>query len=835
MSKPLIYPIDSNLPDVLAVLEEAPGVVLQAPPGAGKTTRVPLALLNAEWVGERKIVMLEPRRMAARAAARFMAASLGEQVGATVGYRVKLDSRVSPTTRIEVVTEGVLTRMLQDDPELQTVAAVIFDEFHERSLQSDLGLAMCLEVQKSLRADLRLVVMSATLDGEAVARLLDNAPIVTSAGRAHPVDVRYAPVKARFALGRRAFCNEVAMRLIEVLREETGNVLVFLPGVAEIRQVETALHLAGPGDQVIVAPLHGQLPADAQDRAIQLPPGGQRKVVLATSIAETSLTIEGVRVVLDCGLMRMPGFDPVSGLTRLDTLPVSQAAADQRCGRAGRQQPGICYRLWPRHQHLLAFSAPEILQADLAPLVLELAHWGLVDVGDLRILDQPPPAHLAQATELLIRLGALHRSGLITAQGREMLRLGAHPRLAHMMLRAKELGLAALASDLAALIAEPGALRSSGASGADLDAQLELMRSRDHDGRRVSGVARLQAESRRWQQRLHCAAAPPDQQDLRLAGVVLGFAYPDRIGQRRAGVGANFLLSNGRGARFPSEDEPLAASDYIVAAHLDGTSESRIFLACAIYPEDVARYYHDLVTECCFVQWDTVSQSVQARRQLRLGELVLEDAPWQQADSDAVHAAMLEGVRRNAPECLPWTDAARQLQARIRFVRRDAPGQWPDFDDARLTADLDEWLSADLHGMTRLAQLKRLDLHGRLLAMLSWPQRQALDKLAPCQLTVPSGSRISIDYSSDIPVLAVKLQEMFGLTETPKIAAGRVAVLLHLLSPARRPVQITRDLGAFWRGAYHEVRKELKGRYPKHDWPLDPLAAIPSARVRRQT
>jgi len=824
-------PIVPLLPALRQTLAAACNAVLQAPPGAGKTTRVPLALLDADWLGDRKIIVLEPRRLAARAAARFMARSLGERVGETVGYRVRLDARVGPRTRIEVVTEGILTRRLQDDPALEDVGLVVFDEFHERSLQADLGLALCLDTQGVLRPDLRLLVMSATLDGASVARLLGEAPLLSSAGRGYEVDIRYRPIKSQYARERRRFCEEVSRTALGVLGEESGSLLVFLPGAGEIRQVEAALRAADPGEGVMLAPLHGQLAAALQDAAIQPAPPGRRKVVLATAIAETSLTIEGIRVVIDAGLMRRPRFDPNTGLTRLVTLPVSQAAAAQRAGRAGRLEPGVCYRLWPQHLHLLAHGTPEILEADLAPVVLELARWGVRDAAELRWLDPPSAAHLAQATQLLQQLGALDAGGRITAHGHAMRQLGVHPRLAHMMLGGRELGCGRLACELAALLEDRDPLHTGDA---DIVPRIERLRGSGAGGEADRGMLRrLRELVGLWQRALRCEAAPADHGDLTMTGVLLAFAYPDRIAQRRTGADNRFLLSNGRGAVF-LEAEPLAAADWIVAAHLDGAREARIFLAADIGREQLLNYHGALIGEQTFVVWDEREQAVQARRQQRLGELVVADEPWAEADAGAVQAALLAGIRRRGAGCLPWNDAARELQARIGFLQRLAPQDWPDVRDETLLATLENWLSPWLQGMTRLSQLRRLDLRTTLLAQLSWPQQRRLDELAPAMLTVPSGSRVRLDYRQETPVLAVRLQEMFGLTDTPCVAGGRVPVLLHLLSPARRPMQITRDLAAFWQGGYHEVKKELKGRYPKHHWPDDPLQAPPTAGAKRR-
>ncbi len=835
--KPAIpLPVDAVLADLRHTLAEHSNLVLQAPPGAGKTTRVPLALLDAEWLRGRKIVMLEPRRLATRAAARYMAHCLGEEVGETVGYRVRLDTRVGASTRIEVVTEGVLTRLLQDDPALEAVGLVLFDEFHERSLHADLGLALCLDSQAALREDLRLLVMSATLDGAALARLLGNAPIVTAEGRSYPVATRYRPGGSQPAQHRRrALADDVLPAVLTALDEEAGSVLVFLPGAGEIRELAAALGSADLDDDLIIAPLHGQLDGTAQDAAIRPAPEGKRKVVLATSIAETSLTIEGIRVVIDAGLMRLPRFDPKTGLTRLVTLPVSRAAADQRRGRAGRLRAGVCYRLWPQRRHLLPHSPAEILQADLTPLVLELAKWGVRDVSQLKWLDVPPAAHVAQATDLLRKLGALDPAGRISAHGLAILELGAHPRLAHMMLRGRDAGYGALACELAALLGERDPLRGLPSHDADILLRLELLRGMGETRGASRGLLRrIRDTARQWRRQLRCDTRARDDGDLRMAGALLAFAYPDRIAQRRPGSDRRFVLSSGRGAVF-GEAEPLAAADTIVAASLDGAGEARIFLAAGVRPEDLLEYHAHLVRERLLVRWDEREGCVLARRQQRLGELVLEDEVWQDADPEAAQSAMLEGIRRHAPACLPWNDAARQLQARIGFLRRLVPHDWPDVSDARLMASLADWLSPYLAGMTRLAHLKRLDMRAVLLAQLPWVKQKQLEELAPADLTVPSGSRIRLDYSHEIPVLAVRLQEMFGLEETPRVAGGRVAVLLHLLSPARRPVQITQDLAAFWQGSYHEVKKELKGRYPKHHWPDDPLLARASAGHRRRT
>ncbi len=827
------FPIDELLPQLTASLTQHLNVVLQAPPGAGKTTRVPMFLLNATWLGTKKIIMLEPRRIAARAAARFMAQSLAESVGETVGYRVRLDRKIGLGTRVEVVTEGVLTRMLQDDPALEDYGLVIFDEFHERNLNSDLGLALCLDAQQGLREDLRLLVMSATLDGASTAKLLGDAPLLTSEGRSYPVEIHHLPVRASFTRHRHDFLRELTRHLLSVLEEQEGSVLVFLPGAGEIRQVHTALQALLNNHDIILAPLFGQLTPAEQDAAIQPAPVGKRKIVLATAIAETSLTIEGIRIVMDSGLMRTPRFDPNTGLTQLVTLSVSQASADQRCGRAGRTQAGVCYRLWSQASHLLPQTSPEMIEADLTPLMLELAQWGLSDVNALRWLDVPPAPHVAQAKELLQQLGALNAQGMITKHGTSMAQWGTHPRLAHMMLRGKEIGVGALACDMAALLTERDVLRGQMARESDLRLRVELLRERPrtHDIDQMA-IRQVQQTAARWQRQLQ-VKADPTQNDLALCGVVLAYAYPDRIGLRRDDIGTRYLLSNGRGALLV-EGDLLSTEAFIVAAHLNGTREARVFLAAGIHREQLLHYQRDRIQTQTLVSWDERNACVQARWQQRIGDLVITDNPWPDADPQAIQQALLVGIGLQGMDCLPWSQAARELQARVLFLREHFDPLWPDFSDAALRKTLDEWLPPYLAGMSRLSHLSRLDLGAILRARLPWEQQNQLDQLAPTHITVPSGSRVRLDYTPSPPVLAVRLQEMFGLSDTPRIARGKVAVLLHLLSPARRPVQITQDLAGFWQGSYHDVKKDLKGRYPKHHWPDDPMKAQATARAKRK-
>lgn len=840
-------PIDPVLPALLAALETRGTAVLQAPPGAGKTTRVPLALLDQPWLRGRKILVLEPRRLAARAAARRMAAMLGESVGETVGYRVRLDVKVGPRTRIEVVTDGLFLRQLQDDPELSSVGAVLFDEFHERGIDSDLALALVQEARGALRDDLRLVVMSATLDGGPVAALLadgvsGNAPMVTSEGRAHPVETRHLdapPPGSRIE-------DAVAATVRRALREESGNALVFLPGAGEIRRVLSQLEQSDLGGDVILAPLYGDLTTEAQDRAIAPSPPGLRKVVLATAIAETSLTIEGIRIVIDSGLMRVPRFDPRGGMTRLVTVKVSQASAEQRRGRAGRLEPGVCYRLWPEatHKALAPFSAPEILDADLAPLALELAVWGVSDPAALSWLNPPPAPALAQARDLLSGLGALTDGGAITPHGRRMAGFGVHPRLAHMMLAGHALGHGALACLVAALLGERDIVRAApGFRDADLRLRVDLLRGQEQGGRgaarglSVDRGAAQQAmkQARSWRRAL--GVREGDEGDSNAVGLLVALAYPDRIGQRRpgggpGGVAAQFRLSGGRGAYF-QDAEPLSAEDWLAVADLDGAvRESRIFLAAPVTLADLEDAFADHIRVETIVAWDAREQTVLARRRRMLFALILKDERLANPPAEAMTAAMLEGVRAMGLECLPWSNELRAWRTRVAFLRQREGVEWPDLSDSALLATLEDWLAPFLDGVSRRAHLDRVDLSSALRSLLPWEMKTRLDAEAPTHVEVPSGSRIPIDYDGDEPVLAVRLQEMFGLAETPRIAGGRVPLLLHLLSPARRPVQVTRDLASFWANAYKAVKADLKGQYPKHYWPDNPLEAEPTARAK---
>jgi ATP-dependent helicase HrpB len=836
-------PINEALPALAQALAERRSVLLQAPPGAGKSTLVPLFLLGSPWLGGQNILMLEPRRIAARAVAGRMAHLLGEAVGRSVGFRTRLETRVSRETRIEVVTEGILTRMLQDDSSLAGVGCVIFDEFHERSLNADLGLALGLESQRNLREDLRLIVMSATLDLKPIAGLLGDAPIIEAGGRSFEVSTVYVARRPEIHLE-----TQMAQVVRTALREQEGDILCFLPGAAEIRRVERALDESGLDRNVGIFPLYGELEGAAQDAALSPAPAGQRKIVLATSIAETSLTIEGIRTVVDSGLRRHAEFDPTTGMSRLVTHKVSQAAADQRRGRAGRLSTGHCYRLWSEgtQASLAAQSAPEILHADLAPLALELSCWGAVDAAGLSWLDPPPAAPLAQARDLLRQLEAIDSAGRATPHGRSLATLGTHPRLAHMLVKAREHGAYRLACDLAAILGERDILRASaGARDADLRLRVAVLRGDVRDlppGIDLDNRARAQAarSSTHWQR--HFARAPANLAVASVSadphestGLLLAWAYPDRIGRARGG-GGRYLLANGRGAHF-AEPQALSKSEFIVAAELDGAErEARIFLAAPLRLADLERHFPEQIREHAEVFWDDRGHFTRARRERRLGALVLESAEIRDPDPQAMQNAALTGLRQLGLSILPWTQELRQWQARLGLMRQfavPAPEPWPDLSDAALAASFEEWAIPWISGFTRREHFSRMDLGHALRGRLSYAQGAILEREAPTHFTVPSGSNIPIDYlDGEIPTLSVRLQEMFGLHQTPSVAAGRLPLLLKLLSPARRPVQITRDLVSFWNRGYHEVKKDLKGRYPKHYWPEDPYAAEPTRRAR---
>ncbi len=875
-------PIDAVLPELRAALAAYPAVVLQAPPGAGKTTIVPLALLDEPWLAGRTILILEPRRLAARAACARMSALRGEQPGQTVGYRIRFDSKVSAKTRIEVLTEGILTRRLQTDPELKNVGLVIFDEFHERHLHADLALALCLDSHKALREDLKILVMSATLDGAAVSKLLNDAPIVTSHGRSYPVDIHYLPRDPEGPLPQ-TVCDSV----MGALDKHEGDVLVFLPGAWEIRRTQDLLQ-ARLGQRAELFPLYGDLPWEAQDRAIQ-PSTGRRKIVLATPIAETSLTIEGVRVVVDSGFARVPQFDPGSGLSRLITVRISRASSEQRAGRAGRLAPGACYRLWSEttQRGLVPQSLPEIRAADLAPLALELAAWGVRDARTLSWLDPPPEPAMNQARELLIELDAVDAEGRITETGRAMARLPLHPRLSHMLFAAQQLGQGALACDIAALLSERDILTGEARRSADFVHRVEALQAFRKSGRAgaqshqadANGCVRVNQAAQQFQRllafaklqknvpspltgegqdggeredesvRQHPHPNPPPSrgrgvnkkspkaEGVEQTGLLLALAYPDRVALARAPGDTRYLLASGRGARL-HESEIRLRQPCIVAASLDaGETEGLIYSAAPLDMDALREHLVAHIRVEDVVRWDSQQQVVIARREERFGALVLDSKPLTRTDPEKIRAAMLEGIRRLGIESLPWTREAREWQTRVLSLRQWLPDEnWPDVSDAALSETLAEWLGPWLDGMSRRDHLARLDLLAILKARLDWDMGRRLEEGAPTHIEAPSGSHLRLEYiPGESPVLKVKLQEMFGLADTPRIAWGRIPVTLHLLSPAQRPIQVTQDLRGFWDRTYPEVKKELKGRYPKHPWPDDPWSATPAARsVRRR-
>jgi ATP-dependent helicase HrpB len=801
------FPVDLVIPALKSALADKPCAVLVAEPGAGKTTRVPLALKDEAWLFGKRIVMLEPRRLAARAAAKRMAETLGEAVGDTVGYTVRLERKVSGRTRIEVVTEGILTRRLQSDPELSDTGLLIFDEFHERSLDGDLGLALALDVQRGLRPDLRIMVMSATLDSEKLSTHLGDAPVISAAGRLFPVDVVHLDKATRQTL-----IDDAVKAILRALRDVQGSVLVFLPGESEIRRVEERLLQGTLPANVDVRPLYGAMDLKAQDEAIQPSPAGRRKIVLATTIAETSLTIEGIEAVIDTGLKRAPRFDTTSGMTTLETVRVSQASAEQRKGRAGRLGLGTCYRLWPEAETraLAPHDEPEIRAADLSGLALEMARWGVSSVDGLPWYEQPPKAAFAQAQDLLQKLGALDLQCAITAHGKAMAELPLHPRLAHMVIAARHLGAGQSAAEIAGLLSErDGAVRD-----ASIDVEQRLMMMR--------GAARA-----RWQQVVKqvrdLASLKQDSSDVS-HGVLVALAYPDRIARKRGG---RYLLSGGGGAVLPPHDN-LNKSDWLAIATLDGAAgDGKARLAAELSQRDVETYFSDLIIETQGVHWDTKANAVKAGLTRRLGAIILQEKPAADIDRSQTAAAMLEGVALMGLSCLPWTEAARGFQARVKFLARVMPDAgFPALADEALSASMATWLAPYLEGMLRKGDLARLDLLQILQSLLPQDLLRRMEKLAPQRMTVPGGGSYRIDYDVEgDPVLQVRLQEMFGLQAAPQVADGRARLKIVMLSPGMKPVAVTQSLETFWLQGYPDVRKDMRGRYPKHSWPEDPLTA----------
>lgn len=813
-------PIDAVLPRLLATLDASSGTVLVAPPGAGKTTRVPLALLDAKWLRpNHKIIVLEPRRLAARGAAERMAATLGEKVGETVGLRVRLGSKVSARTRIEVVTEGVFTRMILDDPELSAVGAILFDEFHERSLDADLGLALALDAKGALRPDLRIIVMSATLDGARVAKLLGDAPVIESEGRAYPVETRHLP---------RAPDKRIEETMVEAilraLRADAGSVLAFLPGQGEIRRVATFLE-DRVGEDVDVAPLYGALTPAEQDRAVSPAPPGRRKVVLATSIAETSLTIEGVRIVVDSGLARVPVYEPATGLTRLVTARASRASVDQRRGRAGRTEPGVCHRLWPEAatSALEAFGKPEILAADLAGLVLDCAAWGVLDPRSLAFLDPPPGPALEEAKSMLQAISAIDADGRLTPDGRRLRALPLPPRLARMVVSAADSGAASEAARLAAVIVE----RGLGGDGADLADRIERF-GRDR-GQRAADMRRL-AEG--WARQAGEAALRSSGVDPFGPGYLLALAYPDRIARAR-GRDGEFVLVNGRGGRLDPASA-LAREHYIVAAELAGSAgNARILAGAAISQEAIEALFADWIETTTSVTFERSARSLRAREMRRLGAVTLAERTLPVPANSESACILARGIAEIGLDSLPWTPALSQWRARIRFLRAAQGEPWPDVSDEALASTAAEWLAPELNGLISLNAISADTLGRALSGLLPWELRHRLDSECPTHVEVPTGSRIPVDYEAEGgPVLAVRVQELFGLDRHPALAGGQVPLVLHLLSPASRPIQITRDLPGFWRGSWAGVRTDMRGRYPRHPWPEDPIAEPPTRRAK---
>ncbi|HVI15867.1 MAG TPA: ATP-dependent helicase HrpB [Pseudolabrys sp.] len=810
-------PIDAALPQLTSALAGNDAAVLVASPGAGKTTRVPLVLLDEPWAKDKKILVLEPRRLAARAAAARMASTLREQVGDTVGLRVRFDSKVTKRTRIEILTEGVFTRLILDDPSLDGIAAVLFDEFHERSLDADLGLALARDAQLGLRPDLKLLVMSATLDGARVAALLGDALAVESEGRVFPVETRYLGRDPRASIERQA-----ADAVERALRAESGSLLVFLPGAGEIRRTEELLKERIRDTNVDIVGLFGALDAREQDRAISPSPPGRRKVVLATSIAETSITIEGVRVVIDSGLARVPRYEPDVGLTRLETVRVSRAAADQRRGRAGRTEPGICYRLWdePQTGSLEPYTRPEILSADLSSFALDLAQWGAGDTGQLAFLDAPPQAAMNEARTLLREIGAIDENNRITEEGRKLRALPLPPRLARMVVDAAAQGAGEMAAAIAAVLTE----RGLGGNDVDLGHRLENFR-RDRSRRAEDARAMV----RRWTATAGNRQTDNDQSP----GALLALAYPDRVARNRGGSGGAFLLANGRGGMIDPASA-LARETYLVVAELAGAAAAgRIVLAAPITLEEIEQDFAEQIRDSETVTFDATSASLRARRTRRLGSLVLAEQTRPVGFDSGSARLLAEGIATIGVRKLPWSKAQLQLRNRVMFLRRAEGDEWPDLSDDTLARTAAEWLAPFLTGKTSLQQIGADDLAAMLDALLPWTLRKRIDAEAPTHFAAPSGSQVPIDYEAEEgPKLSIRVQELFGLAVHPTIAGGRVPLLIELLSPAHRPVQMTRDLPGFWRGSYKDVRTDLRGRYPKHPWPDDPLTAPATRRAK---
>lgn len=833
-------PIHSALPELIQAIEHASCCILQAPPGAGKTTAVPLALLDL--LNENKlsgnILMLEPRRLAARSSATRMAQLLGENVGQTVGYQVRSDRKSSQHTRILVVTEGILTRMLQADPELTGVALVIFDEFHERSLHADLSLALCLQSQSALREDLKLLIMSATLNTEALCQRLPDAPVIRSEGRSYPIEQHFWPPRQAMP-NRHNLISHTLASTLSAWQQHPGSILVFLPGVGEIKQLATALDKEALAN-TLIAPLYGEMNKQAQDQAISPPPSGQRKIVLATNIAETSITIDGITVVVDTGLAREVEFAPSTGMNRLVTKMISRDSAEQRSGRAGRLAPGVCYRLWTesQHQQLQQHHTPEILSSDLAPLVLEAAHWGAQSIDEFDWIDPPPASSVAQAQDLLQQLGAIEPPLHLTPHGQGILSLGLHPRLAHMLVRSLDIGSSEEACQLAALLSERDIL-PRGERNADMLQRLSLLKR----GTAASNSAVVKQLAKELKTKLQKQGALSSKHVD--PAVLLAHAYPERIAQLRNIKERRYRLASGKGAVL-HPDDLMPDTDYIVVASLDARQgEAAIFTAAALNLEDIEQHFAHMIKEQEDIAWDDEKQRVTAATHRTLGAIQLSSRALTEISTEQVQQALLQGIRIRGLHCLPWSKEALHLRKRVNFLNRLSTEdeyssiidtQLPAMDDEYLLTHLEEWLLPHLLHLgtiNRLDKLKSLDLHSILLSQMTWSEQQSLEQLAPRHFTVPSGSRIAIDYSAEVPVLAVRLQEMFGAQDTPSILQGRYPLLIHLLSPAQRPMQITQDLYSFWQNTYQDVKKELKIKYKKHYWPDNPLDAQATSKTKK--
>lgn len=817
-------PIHSILPELLEKLHNNVNVILQAPPGAGKTTIVPIELLDQPWLQGRKIIVLEPRRLAARNAAERMAELLGEKAGQRVGYRMRQETKVSSSTRIEVVTEGVLTRMMINDPALEAAGILIFDEFHERSLQADLGLALALQSQALLREDLRVLVMSATLNAQALKTVMPEAPVVTSEGRAFPVVNRYLDIRDRQPAARQ-IADLVAAKTLEALKREEGSILVFLPGAKEIRRTEQLLRSRVDDTDVLIAPLYGALDKKAQRQAIAPVQNGRRKVVLATNIAETSLTIEGIKIVIDSGLERRVRYDSGSGMNRYETGMISRDSATQRAGRAGRTSPGVCYRLWHENRALAPQTLSEILSTDLAPMLLDLAIWG-ADVSELAWIDTPPAHAVEEARLLLISLNMINEYGTVTSHGSAAAALGMHPRLAHMLLRANAGGCGYEAALMATLLHE----REFGRSETDLSEALEWIHGMVLKHEKTYSMLLMSLD------RLMKKTGISPRKEIRsgLAGVLVALAYPDRIAMSRGGKERRYRLANAKGVQL-RRDETLERSPFLAVAEVGGSgTEPTVFRAAALHRSDLDTWFADRIVVNTEVTWNEEQERVEGRKVERLGALVLATRPVEIVEKELVVNGLLEGIRKKGLSVLPWDKKSRALRTRVNFVNANLPGRFPDMDDEVLTGSIASWLKPYLEGFASLKALQSLQMYPVLSGMLSWEQMQELERLAPETITVPSGSKIRVDYGDPHhPILSVRLQEVFGWQNTPKILDGAVALTLHLLSPAQRPVQVTKDLASFWKEGYAEVRKELRGRYKKHYWPEDPYEAVPTSKTKK--